>query len=74
MLVGGCTEKGTEAGFLGTSKASLPHWHLKSREEKTSVDAKSPCVELEVGGPATPPPSGSTRILLAPALSRKALG
>lgn len=45
-----CAEKLTEAGLLGTSKASLPPWHLESREEKTSVDAKDPCVESEVEG------------------------
>lgn len=38
-----CAEKCTEGGFLGTSKASLPPWHLERREGKTSVDAKDPC-------------------------------
>ena len=45
-----CAEKCTETGLLGISKASLPPWHLESREEKTSVDAKDPCVESEVEG------------------------
>lgn len=65
-----CADKGTEAGLLGTSKASLPPWHLKSREEKTNVDAKSPCVELELG----PSLSGGTRLLPSLSGSCKALG
>lgn len=45
-----CAEKRSEAGLLGTSKASLPPRHLESREEKTSVDTKDPRVESEVKG------------------------
>lgn len=69
-----CADKGTGAGLLRTSKASLHPWHLKSREEKASADAKSPCVELELGGLARPSVSGGTRLLLSLALNCKALG
>lgn len=43
-----CGEKCTGARVLGTSKVSLPP---ESKEEKTSVDAKDPCMESEVERP-----------------------